>query len=171
MQAPVEHALLKETYELVQASYIDGVPPHRHPSAREVTYDPAASCVFVVEWHRFKSMNASTIQEIFRHRHILVLNSPIETVEFDREGLETLGSLSSIRSVQGAFQECHTYMIANLIVLVAELRLERDIKNMNKPGTLETLYQVCKDPDNKRIFNYLDLPMGHMTLDPPPKFR
>jgi hypothetical protein len=88
----------------VQSSYIDGVPPHRLPSAQEITYDPAASCVFVVEWNRFKSMDASTIQQIFQHRHILVLNSPVETVEFDREGMETLGSLSLIRSVQGAFR-------------------------------------------------------------------
>jgi hypothetical protein len=103
IQAKVEHALLQETYELVQSTYVDGLPPHRLPSAREQTYDPQASCVFVVEWNTFKSMAAATIQEIFRHRHILVLNSPVETVEFDREGLESLGSLSSIRSVQGEF--------------------------------------------------------------------
>jgi hypothetical protein len=156
---------------MIRSSYIDGVPPHRLPSAREQMYDPHASCVFVVEWNIFKSMDAATIQGIFRHRHILVLNSPVETVEFDREGLETLGSLSSIRSVQGPFLERCLGIATKEPLLVAELRLVPNIENINKPGTLETLYQLALDPDNERVFNFLDLPMGHMTLDPPPKFR
>jgi len=97
----VEYKLLRETISNVEASYINDLPAHILPSARLEEYDPAASCIFVVEWNRFKSMSTSAIQDIFRHRHIHVLDAPVDTVEFDREGLESLGSLTSVRSVQG----------------------------------------------------------------------
>jgi hypothetical protein len=49
-------------------------------------------------------MTAQEVQRIFRHRHILVCNGPIETGGFDLETLEMLGSLTTKVSVQGRFR-------------------------------------------------------------------
>jgi hypothetical protein len=87
---------------MVTAGYIDGKPPHLHETAQWVKPDIPASCIFVAEWELFKSLSSLEVQEIFRHRHILIVNAPVETVDFDREGLETLGSLHSARTVQGS---------------------------------------------------------------------
>lgn len=77
------------------------MPVHRLPSARVEEYQPNTSTVFVVNWEKFKAMSSSAIQQIFRRRHILLLNAPIETFAFDREGLEHLGSLTTVRPMEG----------------------------------------------------------------------
>jgi hypothetical protein len=100
-QAAVEHRLLAEVFEMVQANYVQGRAPHRLHTARSKTYDPRVSSIFVTQWASFKAMSAREIQEIFRHRHILVLDAPVEQLNFDRDGLETLGSLHLSRTVQG----------------------------------------------------------------------
>jgi hypothetical protein len=46
-------------------------------------------------------MSAAQIQGVFRHRHILVSDVPTEKMEFDLEGLSSLGSLSRPVSIQG----------------------------------------------------------------------
>lgn len=86
---------------MVESGYVDGIPPHRLPSAMEPNYDPSASCIFVVPWDKFKVMKAADVQEQFRHRHILVLGAPVQTVNFDHEGLETVGSLQAPYMVHG----------------------------------------------------------------------
>jgi hypothetical protein len=167
----VEHSLLRNTLENVEASYRDGQPLHRLPNAQLEEYDPSASCIFTVEWEKFKTMSASTLQSIFRHRHILVLDAPVETAEFDKEGLESLGSLTSVRSVQGMSSCIFIFAVLNENS-VGEFRLEgEDSMGMNKPGTLEELYMASVDSDNQRVWNFLDLPMGHVTQNEPPKFR
>jgi hypothetical protein len=49
-------------------------------------------------------MTAQEVQDIFRHRHILVCNSPIEPRDFNLETLEMLGSLTTNVSMQGKLQ-------------------------------------------------------------------
>jgi hypothetical protein len=93
--------LLRDTYANVQAHYVNGVPLHRLESAQHAELQTGASSIFVVEWPKFKAMSTLEIQKIFKTRHIHVLNAPVETLNFDREGLETLGSLTISRSVQG----------------------------------------------------------------------
>jgi len=86
---------------MVNAGYVNGVPPHRLPSAMDRDHNLAASCVFVVRWDQFKAMTASEIQAQFRYRHILVLDAPVETLDFNQDGLETVGSIHATRTVHG----------------------------------------------------------------------
>jgi hypothetical protein len=86
---------------MVISSFVDGVPPHRLPTARLPEYDETASSIFVTEWKDFKEFTAAEVQAIFRHRHILVRNSGIDLVSFDADGLEILGSLSRTVCLQG----------------------------------------------------------------------
>jgi hypothetical protein len=42
---------------------------------------------------------------------------------------------------------------------------------MTRPGTLEQLRLAVEDEKNPRILNMLDLPMGHLSQDPPLLYR
>lgn len=89
---------------MVMDGFTDGLPPHLLPSARKKEYTPEASSIFVVDFDDFKSMTAQEVQDIFRHRHILVRNGPVETRPFNLESLEMLGSLTTKVSMQGRFR-------------------------------------------------------------------
>lgn len=69
-----------------------------------MAYDPTSqdvSSIFVIKSADFKKMKSRDIQEVFRYRHILVLGVETEKMEFDLEGLSSLGSLMRPRSMQG----------------------------------------------------------------------
>jgi hypothetical protein len=57
--------------------------------------------MFVVDAPTFHKMTAQQIQCIFRERHILVHGVETEKMEFNLEGLATLGSLTLPLEVQG----------------------------------------------------------------------
>jgi hypothetical protein len=100
----LEYSTIKEIQKIVKDGFVDNLPPHLHASARQKEYTPDASSIFVVDFDDFKSMTAKEVQDIFRHRHILVRNSPVETRPFDLESLEMLGSLTAKVSMQGQFR-------------------------------------------------------------------
>jgi hypothetical protein len=80
---------------------IGGVPLFRQPSARSVQLCPDQLSIFVVKHKEFLELDAQTIQEIFRHRNILVLDTLVEKVESDWDGLLSLGSLTQEHCFQG----------------------------------------------------------------------
>jgi hypothetical protein len=101
-QADLEYAILGDIQDMVTSGFVDGVPPHRRPSAKNIEYDKNASSIFVVESDNFAKLTAAEVQEIFRHRHILVRNSPtVERLDFTLDALERLGSLSMPVCLQG----------------------------------------------------------------------
>jgi|HubBroStandDraft_1064217.scaffolds.fasta_scaffold07218_4 hypothetical protein len=60
------------------------------------------------------------------------------------------------------------HSIINCInVPVAELRLG----SVHRSGTLENLREAVEDDEHPRILNMLSLPMGHLSQEPPPKYR
>jgi hypothetical protein len=89
----------------VEAGYVDGKPRHHLPSAREEIFDPSntdQSSIFVVEHEKFTTMSPQLIQQIFHHRHILVLNVTSNIGgEFTFYALSQLGSMHKIREMQG----------------------------------------------------------------------
>jgi hypothetical protein len=99
--APLEYGFLEKIKQMVEQQYSGGVPPHRRPSARDQNIQENQSMIFIVEYDEFKDMTAQEIQEIFRHRSILVRNWPEKTVKFDRDGLSELGPLHKPSSFQG----------------------------------------------------------------------
>jgi hypothetical protein len=150
---------------------VKATPPHRLHTAQSKTYDPRMmSCIFVTLWTSFKAMTAREIQEIFRHRHILVLDAPVEKLNFDCEGLETMGSLHTPRTFQSIISMLSASCALAKCAPVAELRTHANISSQ-QPGTLEQLHlAVCEEKEG-RILNVLDLPMGHISQDPPPQYR
>jgi hypothetical protein len=90
---------------MVESRYINEVPRHRLPSAREREVQDGQSMIFVVEWKDFNEMEAREIQDIFRHRHILVRNWPEKTLKFDHAGLSMLAPMTKKKSFQGKLNE------------------------------------------------------------------
>ena len=77
-------------------------PRYHHPSARDpLCQDASASSIFVVEYEDFSTLDPFLVQEIFRHRHILVTGVPHENMEFNEHGLSYLGSIYRPIEIQG----------------------------------------------------------------------
>jgi hypothetical protein len=100
-QAAVEHTLLRETQESVERLFVNGLPPHHQESSRSLNLLPGASKFFVTTPEDFVKMKPKEVQDIFRHRHILVPGTPPSDFQFDRAGLGQLGSLDDFREIQG----------------------------------------------------------------------
>ena len=102
-QAKIEIKLLKDIQSSVEGLYKDGRPLHHLPSARSTDFDPEASSVFVVEHRDFRSMDPQKIQDVFRHRHILVLGVPMDedTVSFNEASLSLFGDIDRPLEITG----------------------------------------------------------------------
>lgn len=174
-QAEIEDALLKEVIESMESRYDqDGRPPHHQPSAREIEYDPEGSKIFVCEYERFLNLSTGVIQDIFRHRHILVVNVPVEEpVHFDASGLMNLGSLENERQVQGKFIYPLSLLCPQLTISfipVAHLRDMHKPSEMLRNTSIQVMLDIANSPDSKLVLNLLDCPMGGASHPPPPRF-
>jgi hypothetical protein len=100
--------LLTEIYDSVKSHYHDGTPLHHLPSASNPDLNDAAdrpnrSSIFVISHRDFATMCGIKLQKIFRHRHILVTDTPNRPEEFSERNLAALGGYSRIRNIQGMF--------------------------------------------------------------------
>ncbi len=59
------------------------------------------SSIFVVDAKTFREMDHKVVQDVFRHRHILVTGMVTENLQYNLQGLMTLGSLTIPRHMQG----------------------------------------------------------------------
>jgi hypothetical protein len=99
LQAQQEYALLREIHENVEHGYVDGRPPHHHPSAREKIFDPSHpphSSIFVADYQDFLKMSDMEVQLLFRDRHILVLDTPLSDEGFS---LKTLKKFCNVKKM------------------------------------------------------------------------
>jgi hypothetical protein len=87
--------------KLVEANYVNGQPKHHLKSAQSIQPQEGGSIFFVVTFDNFMKMAASDIQQIARHRHILIRNVPQPHYEWGRTSLAQAGSLTHPRDVQG----------------------------------------------------------------------
>jgi hypothetical protein len=88
----------------VESRYIDGKPLHHQPSARAIDYSPQASEFFVTTAEDFARLKGHQVQDIFRHRHIVIPGTGPEDLQFNHQGLASLGLLMATRQIQGV---CH----------------------------------------------------------------
>ena len=155
----------------LESSIPEGRPRFHDPSARSLNYDPEGSSIFIVDYSTFLSMHPSQIQKVFRHRHILVSNVPTDEMEFDLEGLSSIGSLSKPISIQGNMNpSASSWFILLNFISVGTKKGDRNPDNLIQTGTLRDLYRSSQDHDNPLILNALDCPMGNASIPPPPAF-
>lgn len=85
--------LLRALKKTVERSYVDGQPLH--------VADPRNSAIKVFTHHQLQTMSPAVRQEWFRNKHIIETGRPTDNVKFDKEGLERMGCLTNVISIQG----------------------------------------------------------------------
>src|ERR1700677_2995335 len=96
-------SLFKKLQDSVESLYKDGVPLHHLDTARSIQPNNNTSSIFVSEYGDFVKLHRSTIQSIFRHCHILVLNVPTADMSFDGLVLGNVGNIYTPRRIFGEF--------------------------------------------------------------------
>lgn len=88
----------------------EGQPPHRHPSSYNKEFT-GQSRFFIVDCKEFNAMDPQLIQDIFRHRHILVLDVDSgKRVDFNARGLSMLAPLDQLVPIQCLCLLTHPFM-------------------------------------------------------------
>lgn len=78
-----------------------GHPPHWQPAASQSALSSGCSSIFVVDCNTFKQMSPLQIQEVHRHRHILVTGVDSgRPIQFDEQGLEMLADVDAEVQIQ-----------------------------------------------------------------------
>lgn len=165
---------MSEIAGIVQSGFdADGIPPHRLPSASNLTYK-GNSKIFVVKCATFIEMEPEVIQSIFRHRHILVTDVPPgKRVEFNARGLSMLAPLDYPVDIQrmsfafmcflrGSDYCCQSFTDA-------DRKTDSNSKSMLSTGTLQELLDNVQE-NSPVALNVLDLPLGDAAVPIPPMF-
>jgi hypothetical protein len=87
--------------DLVESYYVDGKPRHHLASAHNPIMEEGASIFFIVEHTDFIAMSTQAIQDVFRHRNIVVRNVPQRDFDWSAETLSMIGSLYHTCDIQG----------------------------------------------------------------------
>jgi hypothetical protein len=103
MQSKDECDILRRVHALVQANYVDGKPRHHQDSARQVEWTPGASCFLIIDRADYDLLDEDKVNEILRHRNIIIRNSPPREYPWSLDTLRQLGSLDQPRDIQGIF--------------------------------------------------------------------
>ncbi|KAF7977677.1 hypothetical protein HWV62_2914 [Athelia sp. TMB] len=156
----------------------NGRPPHMLPAASHVKFDNKASSIFRVEYSDLVGMDSRLIQEIFRDRHILVVNVPSAgVVRFDQEGFQMLSDIDNLVTVQCQFIPVTHAVGAKLISFFLRIKTtdsnrrantNRDAMNVRAP--FKTLLTHIGTTSTVAL-NVLDLPLGHANVPVPPKLH
>jgi hypothetical protein len=151
----------KEMQDGVEKLYHNHRPRHHLPSARDLEWhpdDPTQSSVFVTDFVDFDEMEPATIQDIFRHRHILVLNMPFKGTKF------SLAALSQLRDIQTPIQMQGESPTSPRIIgshSWLDMSMRHDVNNCHLYGTMADYYKQSQIEDTGRILNILSIPLGH----------
>lgn len=149
-----------------------GQPPHWEPSASRAELGNGCSSIFVVDCEKFKKMSPMEIQEVHRHRHILVTGVDAgRPIQFDAEGLEMLSDVDAEVQIQ---RTCILLFIFSLSLSCfsptdSDKKSRYNSQAMLVPGTLRDLLRNVTE-DSPVAMNVLDLPLGQATVPIPPAY-
>ena len=102
IQDKEETNALRNVHGLVERSYVkESHPRHHLPSARQQDYTLEASAFFIINHDEYAKLTKDDIHNIFKKRHILILNVPAMSQPWNRQTLAKLGALTQRRDIQG----------------------------------------------------------------------
>ena len=84
-------------------SFVDNFPPHLSPLAADPeNLDKSPSSIFRINYSDYLMLSPSAIQAIFKKKHILIQNCPVQHKKFSLSFLHNIGgSCDKIIPVQG----------------------------------------------------------------------
>lgn len=137
----------------------EGRPLHHLPSAKDLKFDSEnhdQSHLFVVEHERFQRMTVREVQDVFRHRDILVVDVPGREGSFD---LETFGKVSGVIDdpiqLQGS-STAPSILIYSLILSPLPFQVAGITDTLHVTTTYRDLVEVAGDPESRFIASTLD---------------
>jgi hypothetical protein len=156
--------------ENVERGFVGGLPPHHLPEAQEILYTNQKSRIFITTPAKLRQLTPRVIQEIFRHRHILITGLDHPPIQFNRDELSRLGSLNCPRDIQGLWLLKHNCIRLIDPLLVNPLKSERNSQKILHRGSL---LDLLPGPDGKPVrgLNILDISMGGSNVPKPPLYR
>lgn len=103
-QADIECALVDDLQKSVESSYVNHRPLHHLPTSQVIQdLGSHTSRIFVTTASEFRKLTPSRIQDIFKDRHILLLDVDMEELDFDLDSLSNLGDIQKPCRITGKF--------------------------------------------------------------------
>lgn len=87
------HRKLHSFFDILEKDYVNDRPLH--------VRDKDASMFDIMTWDQFQCLSIAEIQRRHRIKHFVITNCPTPNAKFDESGLEKLGGLHQIISIQG----------------------------------------------------------------------
>lgn len=114
-QAEKETTLLREINLNVERWYHQGRPLHHHESARRKEFDSATtlSDIFVAGFEDFGRMSPGEVMNVFRHRHMLVIDCPYKDEGFVLSTFDKLLNVRQLVDLHGEFVVCTNVHVSN----------------------------------------------------------
>jgi hypothetical protein len=107
----MEYDVFQQLQASVHSLYEENAPLHHSTNARSLTVKPNASSLCVLDYHAYKDLTQTEIQQIFRHRHILVTGAPVEPLVDTDKAILPHGNQYMHRPLHGAFLELEVFKI------------------------------------------------------------
>lgn len=104
---------MKKVEASIQGDFKNGLPPHLQPEAKSTTYVPGSdqSRIFVASHSEFSNLHAKDIQNILRHRLILIHGNPLDyNYGWDLESFGRVHDVDEKTTVHGAIGDLFRYM-------------------------------------------------------------
>ncbi|KDQ61750.1 hypothetical protein JAAARDRAFT_55087 [Jaapia argillacea MUCL 33604] len=147
-----EYALAQQISSSVQSRFINGIPLHFMPLARNRSLDESqldsTSTIYVVDYVDFLRLETADLHHIFASRHILVRGHPImDEYSWSPASLSRLGGWDKPVVMQD----------------LSRRELDDPLKQQTM-DTLSTLYNESNKGGKGRLLNALDFPIGGMAV-------
>ena len=113
-------------------------------------------------------MGSQAVQSVFENRHILILNAPLERLDFSLDSLYRLGSLTKVREMQGMSFILFSLPAKDVFPDIGLRTIDGPNKCL-KGGSLIDFYNEAIKPGG-RILNVMDIPMGFVNMPNIPQF-
>jgi hypothetical protein len=126
---------------------------------------PDQSAFRIMSMDAFISSSSTDIQRLFSKQHIVVYGLPVEAMQFDPQGMETLAVPSKIFTVQGILAAAirHLILICNLDMSI-NIKSNQHLMRL-RAGTTRDLANAHRSRNGK-ILNALDFPLPYAPLPP-----
>ena len=148
-------------FDRVESGYENGQPLH--------ISNPDRSGFAILSFEKFQNMSAQDVQELFRHKNVVVTGCQHPNVQFNEAGLRTLAPLDSQVSIIGKVLICYLHLLNHL----EDHTFPPSAKGQNTTpatvsGHVRDILDNARNPAGK-ILNGIDFPACFPTWGDSPK--
>jgi len=153
---------IKQFFERVKSGYHNGKPLH--------IADPEHSGFAIVSAENFGEMSAQGVQELIRHKNVVITGCQYPPLKFDEAGLRTLAPLDSQVSLIGMILICYTNWLNNCLdYTFPPAARGQNTTPATISGLVTDLLDNARNPDGK-ILNAIDFPACFTAWDDIPNY-